>query len=137
MALLDIVRANNGRGEPTGLMLVAADKLPYTTIGYGNGRGGRLMEDAVDALGNERIYEEPMLAERRLDLKDIDTTDPGFHQESFLPASAETHGGEDVALFAKGPWAHLVSRTEEQSFIYYVMRHASGLDAPKPAGDDD
>ena len=131
--ILDVVRGNDGRGEPTGQPLLAADEKPYTTLGYGNGRGGRVLEEATDALGNENIYFEPVLEERRLDLAAIDTTDPGFHQESFLPAGAETHGGEDVALFAKGPWAHLVSRTEEQSYIYYLMRHASGLDAPEAA----
>lgn len=129
--ILDVVRANDRSGEPTGQTLLAADELPYTTIGYGNGRGGRLLEEPVDALGNESIYTKPVTEGRRIDLSEIDTTDPGYHQESFLPSSAETHGGEDVALFAKGPWAHLVSRTEEQSFIYYVMRHASGIDAAK------
>ena len=116
-------------------MLLASDRKPYTTIGYANGRGGRLIEEPVDELGYETIYEQPLTEQRRVDLTEVDTTDPGYHQESLVPAGAETHGGEDVALFAKGPWAHLVSRTEEQSFIYFVMRHASGLDAE--AGADD
>ena len=127
--ILDVVRGNDRRGDPTGQALLAGDKQPYTTIGYGNGRGGRVLKQATDELGNEAIYGEAVNDARRLDLTEINTLAPGYHQESFIPSGAETHGGEDVALFAKGPWAHLVSRTEEQSYIYYVMRHASGIDA--------
>ena len=39
----------------------------------------------------------------------------------------ETHGGEDVAIFAGGPWAHLFQGVHEQNYIYHVMRHALGL----------
>lgn len=126
--ILAVVRGNDRRGDPTGQPTMAGDERPYTTIGYGNGRGGRMLGKATDEFGNGVIYAGSINEQRRLDLTEIDTTNPGFHQESFIPSGAETHGGEDVALFAKGPWAHLVSRTEEQSFIYYVMRHASGID---------
>ncbi|MEM1438089.1 MAG: alkaline phosphatase [Pseudomonadota bacterium] len=127
--ILDIVRGNDRRGDATGQAVLADDERPYTTITYGNGRGGRFLKKAVDEYGNEAIYGESVNKHRRLNLAKINTTLPGYHQESFIPSGAETHGGEDVALFAKGPWAHLVSRTEEQSYIYYVMRHASGIDA--------
>lgn len=127
--ILDVVRRPGPADGEAAKPMLASDGLPFTTIGYANGRGGRLLEAAVDALGNEMIYDGPVTEQRRLDLSKIDTTVPGYHQESLVPWGGESHGGEDVALFAKGPWAHLVSRTEEQNFIYYVMRHASGLDA--------
>lgn len=37
----------------------------------------------------------------------------------------ETHGGEDVAIFATGPMAHLFHRVHEQSYIAHVMAYAS------------
>lgn len=42
-----------------------------------------------------------------------------------MPLSAETHGGEDVAVFAKGPMAHLLHGVHEQNYIPHVMAYAS------------
>ena len=38
----------------------------------------------------------------------------------------ETHGGEDVALYAIGPWSHLVGGVLEQNAIFHVMTYAFG-----------
>ncbi|MEO0786967.1 MAG: alkaline phosphatase, partial [Pseudomonadota bacterium] len=61
------------------------------------------------------------------DLSDIDTTDPDFRQPALVPMFSETHAGEDVAIFARGPGAELVSGVMEQHEIFHVMGHASGL----------
>ncbi len=37
----------------------------------------------------------------------------------------ETHGGEDVAIFARGPMAHLFHGVHEQNYIAHVMSYAS------------
>ncbi len=37
----------------------------------------------------------------------------------------ETHGGEDVAIFARGPMAHLFHGVHEQNYIAHVMAYAS------------
>ncbi|MGH0118324.1 UNVERIFIED_CONTAM: hypothetical protein FKN15_048560 [Acipenser sinensis] len=37
----------------------------------------------------------------------------------------ETHGGEDVAVFAKGPLAHLLHGVHEQNYIPHVMAYAT------------
>ncbi|RUS82971.1 hypothetical protein EGW08_009256 [Elysia chlorotica] len=78
------------------------DYLPYTTLGYTNG---------------------PYAA--RQDLTHVDTSDPNFHQQGCIPLSTETHAGEDVSVYAKGPWAHLFHATHDQSYIYQVMEYAS------------
>lgn len=33
--------------------------------------------------------------------------DKDYRQDAAVPLSSETHGGEDVAIFARGPMAHL------------------------------
>ena len=38
----------------------------------------------------------------------------------------ETHGGEDVPVMARGPWAHLFSGVHEQSYFCHVIEHAAG-----------
>ena len=48
-------------------------------------------------------------------------------QESTVPLSSETHAGEDVAIFAKGPNAHLFRGSLEQSMIYWIMADALRL----------
>lgn len=98
------------RGNPIlGIAGVADDNKPYTTLGYQNGPGARL--------------DEP-----RADLTDIDTTDVDFLQQALVPlGESETHAGDDVAIFAQGPWAHLFHGVVEQNLIYHVMDHATGL----------
>jgi alkaline phosphatase len=46
-------------------------------------------------------------------------------QQAVVPKSSETHSGEDVAAYAKGPWAHLVDGTIEQNMIFHIMNYAA------------
>lgn len=40
---------------------------------------------------------------------------------------SETHGGEDVAVYARGPWAHLLVGVFEQTVIPHVMSFAAKI----------
>lgn len=42
-----------------------------------------------------------------------------------MPLSSETHGGEDVAVFARGPQAHLMHDVQEQNLVAHVMAFAA------------
>lgn len=42
-----------------------------------------------------------------------------------LPLEDETHGGDDVVIFAAGPHAHLFTGTMEQHVIPHFMAYAS------------
>ena len=46
-------------------------------------------------------------------------------QASAGPRSSETHGGEDVAVYAGGPFAHLFHTTHEQTHVAYVMAYGA------------
>ena len=46
-----------------------------------------------------------------------------------MPRSSETHGGEDVAIYARGPMSHLIHGVHEQSYIAHVMAYASCVGA--------
>lgn len=107
----------------------AEDGLPYTTLAYANGRGFRDLGTETNA---DRGYLHPTLS-GRADLSDVDTTRTGFHQEALVPLISETHGGEDVAVYASGPGAYLVSGTLEQNVLFHIMAASSGLiPAPTP-----
>lgn len=103
----------------------AADGMPYTTVSYANGPGYHMLP-----VGGDTVYGQPIQAGRVADLTSIDTTNQGFHQESLVPLSAETHAGEDVAIFAAGPKAHLFHGVREQNYIFHVMNDALGLTKP-------
>jgi alkaline phosphatase len=96
---------------------LAADGLPYTTIGYMNGRGFHDFHDETDA---DTVYDSE-ITEGRADLSLIDTQRPGFHQEAHVPLESETHSAEDVSIYAKGVAAELVSGVNEQNMIFHIM----------------
>ena len=101
------------RGEPEDGFATDANGLPDTTLSYANGPGYR--------------------AGVRPDLTTVDTTNVDFLQEATVPMTAETHAGEDVALYARGPGAQLVHGSQEQTISYYVMARALGLDGSRAA----
>ncbi len=110
-----VINGYAARGEPIlglsryvgGTLATGSDGLPYTTLTYAGGPGG---EDGP-----------------RADLSEVDTTGLDFHQPALIPMGSAPHAGEDVAVRASGPWAHLVSGTVEQNYLYHVMAHALGL----------
>jgi len=80
--------------------------LDYPTLNYRNGPGA--------ARWHKHSYDEYDSA-----------ADSGqVFQPALVPLEYETHGGEDVALYAAGPWAHLFGGTMEQHWVYHVMEHA-------------
>ena len=64
---------------------------------------------------------------RIVNLQEVNTENPNYHQEANVPLKSGTHAGEDVAIFAGGPKAHLFSGVQEQTHIFYVMKYALGL----------
>lgn len=117
--ILGTVIANNDHGHAHDTPRLAEDQMPFTTLGYRDGMG------YSEAAGGDRRYAQPVAAGRH-NLSEVDTTHPDFHQEALVPLESEGHAGEDVAIFAQGPWAHLFHGVHEQHYIYYVMRHALG-----------
>jgi alkaline phosphatase len=62
----------------------------------------------------------------RPELSDAETEALDYLQESAVPLDSESHGGEDVAIFAGGAGAALFHGVQEQSFIYHAMVEALG-----------
>ncbi|MHA7776556.1 alkaline phosphatase [Roseibium sp. M-1] len=98
--------AHNGKPN------TSADGKVYTVAGFLNGAGSVLTEDQ-DWTGS------------RPDLTEEQATDKDYLQQALIPMSSETHSGEDVAVFASGPWAHLFDGVIEQNYIFHVMNHAA------------
>ncbi|XP_034377529.1 alkaline phosphatase, germ cell type [Arvicanthis niloticus] len=88
----------------------AEDGKPFTSILYGNGPGYKLYNGV------------------RADVTEKESSNPTYLQQAAVPLSSETHSGEDVAIFARGPQAHLVHGVQEQNYIAHVMAFAACLE---------
>lgn len=82
-----------------------------TTLGYTNGPGFSWAASRPDPTHDDT---------------DADT----YHAGAGAYLRSETHGGEDVALYATGGWSHLVDGVMEQSDVFHVVVHALGLKEP-------
>ena len=93
-----------GKVDPAiGADAVDSEGRPYTTLSYANGLG----------------HVSPPT-----DLTSVDTQDPEYRQIAAVPLDLETHGGEDVAAYARGPNADTLRGVIEQQKLYAVMKGA-------------
>ncbi|MEI6268358.1 MAG: alkaline phosphatase [Methylococcaceae bacterium] len=122
--------------------------LPYTTLNYANGTGYTGKSNIQEAgsksfttsataaweSGSEGHNPKSFSpATGRPLLKDAQVQGSDYLQEAIIPLGAETHGAEDVAIFAGGPKAHLFHGVIEQNVIYHVMAEALGFTRQDPA----
>ena len=121
--ILGKVIGNDKNGLPETTPTLAKDDLPYTTLGYTNGLGFRNLGDVTN--GDASYASDPDTG--RKDTAGVNTLTAGYHQEALVPLDSETHGGEDVGIFARGPGSQLVSGTSEQNVIFHIINHAANL----------
>ena len=109
-------------GEPRSEPSLGADELPYTTLGYTNGRVNYELpeRDTTDTL--------PTRIASRSDLSQVDTTHEDFRPETLIPMGSETHAGEDVAIYAAGAGSDLVRGVIEQHVIFHIMMEATKME---------
>lgn len=128
--ILGLVRETDERGQLEPDYYRDALGLPFTTLGYANGRGYGGASNILPA-GPKFCCSEPRsinaLTRGRFDLSKVDTTEPNYLQEAGIPLRNETHGGEDVAIYATGVDSYLVHGTMEENWIYFVMADAMNL----------
>jgi alkaline phosphatase len=94
-----------------GIAGTGTDNIPYMTLSYANGMGYYNHINSVEG--------------GRVNPNSIDRSANNFRFPATVPRDFETHGGEDVGIWAVGPWAHLYQGTVEQNVIPHVMAYAS------------
>lgn len=80
------------------------DGYPVTTLAYANGPGYNAT---------------------KVNYTDAASTQPQFRQRAAFPLKRETHGGEEVAVYATGPYSHLFSGVHDQTYIPYVLSYSA------------
>jgi alkaline phosphatase len=127
--ILGKVVANDAQGRPAETPEQDQLGLPYTTLGYPIGPGYPGASDAQPE-GPKHFPHTPRTVQGitagRPDLQEVDTSDPGYLQETGIPRPYGTHSGEDVTIHAGGPGAALFDGVQEQHFIYHAMVEALG-----------
>lgn len=110
--ILGLVHGNDASGSPEKSPTLALDGKPYTTLGYQNGPGAVTGERPSPPQGPFHKQQSVV---------------PTFLEDSHgKKRAAETHAGEDVALYAAGPQAYLVGGVMEQHVIFHIIAHAFG-----------
>jgi len=124
--ILGKVQRSESGGAPS--LSTDATGLPYTTLSYANGPGYPGASDQQPE-GPKSYPHRPIAYSKaehgRPQLADVDTEAPDYEQEAMVPLSSETHSGEDVAVFARGPGAEAVRGSLEQNALFHVIAQSS------------
>ena len=127
-AILGKVKGSSGEGSnPSGYATDATGQT-YTTLTYANGPGYAGATDQQPEGPKTFLHEVSgyqKAADGRPNLADVDTEHPDYMQESMIPLSNETHGGDDVGIWARGPGAEAVRGTIEQNVIFHILLQAT------------
>jgi len=103
--------------DPMGYENNAADEGSLTILSYGNGPGFQKL--------NTTTGPGDWTAIERFPLGRDQAADYSYLQPSGQPIKSETHGGDDVGIWAVGPMAHLFHGVHEQSYIAHVMSYSA------------
>ena len=96
----------------------ADDNTDFMILNYGNGEGFDQITTEVDENGTCFVV-------RKDPKNDPDYKSYGFKHPSPVPIGSESHGGDDVGIYAIGPYSHLFKSVHEQSYIAFVMSYSA------------
>ncbi|XP_053685597.1 alkaline phosphatase-like [Sabethes cyaneus] len=99
------------------------DNLPYTTLSYANGPG------------YNDTYKEDNRADR-VDISDYDFSSYYHRYPATALLDAETHGGEDVSVYASGPLSNIFIGSYEQHTIPHLIAYAMAIGEYGEPGED-
>ena len=97
---------------------LADDDTDFMILNYGNGEG-------FEHLSAEKAENGSCTVARKDPTTDPEYKKFGFKNPSPVPLGSESHGGDDVGIYAIGPYSHLFKSVHEQSYIAYVMSYSA------------
>jgi alkaline phosphatase len=127
-AILGKVKGSSGEGSNSSGYATDATGQTYTTLSYANGPGypGATDQQPEGPKNlNREISGFQSATQGRPDLAAVNTEDPDYLQEAMIPLTNETHAGDDVGIWARGPGAEAVRGSLEQNAIYHILLQAT------------
>ncbi len=125
--ILGKVRGSGSEDDVPGELVRDLTGQVFTTLTYANGPGNSGASNQQPQ-GPKYFLHRPSSYEPRVgrpDLSQVDTAHPDYLQESLVPLRAESHGGEDVGVWARGPGSEAVRGTLEQNTLYHLIVQAT------------
>ena len=120
------------------LLVVTADHSHVFTFGGYGSRGTNILGFASSReLNGSDVDQAPIniitygngpnfnSSRNRTHLSTLNTNSTSYLSPTALPLRSETHGGDDVPVFAQGPWSHLFTGIMEQNTIAHKMAYAA------------
>ncbi|MCD9029221.1 alkaline phosphatase [Luteimonas sp. BDR2-5] len=125
--ILGKVRGRVNEDDDPNAYALDATGLTYTTLVYANGPGYTGASNQQPAGPKTHLHKPSRFqpADGRPDLLEVDTEHPDFMQEALVPMNSESHGGDDVGIWARGPGSDAVRGTMEQNVIYHILVQAT------------
>jgi len=125
--ILGKVRGRVSEDDDPNAYALDATGLTYTTLVYANGPGYIGASNQQPAGPKTHLHKPSSFeaASGRPDLREVDTEHPDFMQEALVPMKSESHGGDDVGIWARGPGSDAVRGTVEQNVIYHLIVQAT------------
>lgn len=97
---------------------------PYETLSYANGPGFDAHRLSANQLANGVLARDETW--RLVDsIDDFERDSPIYQHQAMISLEDETHGGEDVPVYAHGPGARLIAGAFEQNYVAYAISYAS------------
>lgn len=117
-----------------GLAKTSTDNVPYETISYANGPGFMphimMSKDMAHNSTNGSLpFNYPWKSLWNLSAKDRQA--PTYRHQAMVHMTEETHGGEEVGVYASGPGSNLIRGVFDQNYIAFVMSYAGCMGPAK------
>lgn len=121
-----------------GLAKTVSDNVPYETISYANGPGFLQHIKMPTAEDNQSSNESlppnhPWKSLWKLSAQERQS--PTYRHQSMVYLQEETHGGEEVGVYASGPGSNLIRGVFEQNYLAFVMSYISCIGPAKNFDD--
>lgn len=125
-----VLQAASMTNEADTLILVTADHSHTMSFSGYPARGQEIVglagyDDAGYAYTTLMYANGPGYNATRINITEEDTREWEYTQLATVPRDSETHGGDDVSIYARGPMAHLFHGLHEQNYIPHVMAYSA------------
>ncbi|XP_050425279.1 alkaline phosphatase-like isoform X2 [Adelges cooleyi] len=105
------------------LLVVTSDHASTLSINGYPDRGNSILGVA----GKSQIYTRQGKEVIRQDPTVFNTLSTGFTQQVGIMEETGIHGGNDVAVYTRGPMGHLFHSTHEQSYVAHAVAYAAKM----------